>query len=37
MWLTVALLPVTTVFIASLLPAIRASHVNPLTIMRDEH
>jgi hypothetical protein len=36
-WLMVALLPTATVFIASVFPAIRASLVDPLTIMRDEH
>jgi putative ABC transport system permease protein len=36
-WLMVALLPTTTVLIASALPALRASLVDPLTIMRDEH
>jgi hypothetical protein len=36
-WLTVALVPTATMFIASLLPALRASHANPMTIMRDEH
>jgi ABC-type antimicrobial peptide transport system permease subunit len=36
-WLIVALVPTATVFIASVLPAIRASSVDPLTIMRDEH
>jgi ABC-type antimicrobial peptide transport system permease subunit len=36
-WLMVALLPTATVLIASMLPALRASLVDPLTIMRDEH
>jgi putative ABC transport system permease protein len=36
-WLMVALLPTATVLIASVLPALRASLVDPLTIMRDEH
>lgn len=36
-WLMVALLPAATVIIASLIPAFRASLVDPLTIMRDEH
>jgi ABC-type antimicrobial peptide transport system permease subunit len=36
-WLMVALLPTATVFIASALPALRASLVDPLTILRDEH
>jgi ABC-type antimicrobial peptide transport system permease subunit len=34
-WLMVALLPTATVLIASMLPALRASLVDPLTIMRD--
>jgi ABC-type antimicrobial peptide transport system permease subunit len=34
-WLMVALAPTATVLIASVIPAIRASLVNPLTIMRD--
>jgi ABC-type lipoprotein release transport system permease subunit len=34
-WLMVALLPTATLFIASVIPAIRASRVDPLTIMRD--
>jgi ABC-type antimicrobial peptide transport system permease subunit len=36
-WLMVALAPTVTVMIASALPALRASFVDPLTIMRDEH
>jgi hypothetical protein len=36
-WLMVALLPTATVLIASMIPALRASLVDPLTIMRDEH
>ena len=36
-WLTVSLLPTATVLIAGVLPALRASLVDPLTIMRDEH
>jgi MacB-like periplasmic core domain/FtsX-like permease family len=36
-WLMVALLPTTTVIIASVIPAFRASLVDPLTIMRGEH
>jgi ABC-type antimicrobial peptide transport system permease subunit len=36
-WLMVALVPIVTVMIASVLPALRASFVDPLTIMRDEH
>jgi ABC-type antimicrobial peptide transport system permease subunit len=36
-WLMVSLLPTATVLIASVIPALRASHVDPLTIMRDEH
>ncbi|MGA2051024.1 MAG: ABC transporter permease [Terracidiphilus sp.] len=36
-WLMVALLPTATVLIASAFPALRASLVDPLTIMRDEH
>jgi ABC-type antimicrobial peptide transport system permease subunit len=36
-WLMVALLPTATVFIASVIPALRASLVDPLTIVRDEH
>jgi ABC-type antimicrobial peptide transport system permease subunit len=34
-WLMVALLPTATVLIASVLPALRASLTDPLTIMRD--
>jgi ABC-type antimicrobial peptide transport system permease subunit len=36
-WLMVALLPTGTMLIASMFPAFRASLVDPLTIMRDEH
>jgi len=36
-WLIVALLPTSTVIIARVIPAVRASRVDPLTIMRDEH
>ena len=36
-WLMVALLPTATVLIAGAFPALRASLVDPLTIMRDEH
>ncbi len=35
-WLLVALLPAATAFIASVLPALRASQADPLAIMRDE-
>ena len=36
-WLMVALSPTAAVFIASMIPALRASLVNPLRIMRDEN
>jgi ABC-type antimicrobial peptide transport system permease subunit len=35
-WLMVAGLPTATVLVAGVLPALRASHADPLTIMRDE-
>jgi ABC-type antimicrobial peptide transport system permease subunit len=36
-WLMVALIPTVTVLVAGALPALRASRVDPLTIMRDDH
>jgi ABC-type antimicrobial peptide transport system permease subunit len=36
-WLMVALLPTATVLIAGVIPALRATLADPLTIMRDEH
>ena len=35
-WMLVALLPTATVFVASVFPAMRASRVDPMTIVRDE-
>jgi putative ABC transport system permease protein len=36
-WQMVALVPIVTGMIASVLPALPASFIDPLTIMRDEH
>jgi hypothetical protein len=36
-WLMIALVPITTLMIASALPTLCASFVRPLTVMRDEH
>jgi ABC-type lipoprotein release transport system permease subunit len=37
MWMIAPLLPAVAVIIASLIPARRASNVDPLTIMRDNN